>query len=201
MTRAPAEGERTALRGFRWQYDHIAALVYDGLLDETFQALRLTDPEVGRVDDLVLVSRREGVGFQFKSAEHPEAITLNKLLAPGKTDSGRHAPSLIAALGDGWQNLRDRHGAATVHLVTAEHASTSDHVCAGQDEGRPSPDHFSAFLQKVLEPLAAGDLTLASVPDGWAPAVNRLLVALGLPEDLREESSGAFVSKPAPRPL
>ena len=55
MTRAPALGERAALRGYRWQYDHAAELVYDALTDEDFEELRLTDPTAGRVDDLVLL--------------------------------------------------------------------------------------------------------------------------------------------------
>ena len=52
---APASGERAALRGYRWQYDHIAARVYNALLDSDLESLRLTDPKAGRVDDLVLI--------------------------------------------------------------------------------------------------------------------------------------------------
>ena len=55
MTHAPASGERAALRGYRWRYDHIASLVYDALLDGDFRAVRLADPDAGRVDDLVLI--------------------------------------------------------------------------------------------------------------------------------------------------
>ena len=55
MTRAPALGERAALRGYGWQYDHAAELVYDALVGNDFEELRLTDPAAGRVDDLVLV--------------------------------------------------------------------------------------------------------------------------------------------------
>jgi hypothetical protein len=36
-----------------WQYDQLAARVYDSLLDGSFIELRLVDPRVGKVDDLV----------------------------------------------------------------------------------------------------------------------------------------------------
>ena len=52
MSQAPASGERRALRGYLWQYDHIARLVYDALVEDTFVSLRLTYLEAGRVDDL-----------------------------------------------------------------------------------------------------------------------------------------------------
>ena len=50
MTHAPALGERAALRGYRWQYDHTAELVYDALVDGDFEELRLTDPTAGQVE-------------------------------------------------------------------------------------------------------------------------------------------------------
>jgi hypothetical protein len=48
-----ADGERQAIRGYMWQYDQLAARVYDSLLDGSFIELRLVDPRVGKVDDLV----------------------------------------------------------------------------------------------------------------------------------------------------
>ena len=39
MTQSSASGERQALRGFRWQYDHIAKHVYDALYDSDFVSL------------------------------------------------------------------------------------------------------------------------------------------------------------------
>ena len=67
MSLAPGDGERAALRGYRWQYDHMAALVYDALREDDFRQLRLTDPEVGQVDDLVLVREGRVDAYQFKS--------------------------------------------------------------------------------------------------------------------------------------
>ena len=75
MNRSPAAGERSAVRGYRWQYDHIATRVYDALLDGDLVAVRLTDPDAGRVDDLVLVRRGRVDGYQFKSSEFDGYVT------------------------------------------------------------------------------------------------------------------------------
>src|SRR5665647_271689 len=71
MEPSPASGERSAVRGYQWQYDHIAVRVYDALLDDELVEIRLTDPDAGKVDDLVLISRQGAHGYQFKSAEAP----------------------------------------------------------------------------------------------------------------------------------
>lgn len=36
MTQVPLPGEQSALRGYRWQYDHVARLVYDAIVDGEF---------------------------------------------------------------------------------------------------------------------------------------------------------------------
>ena len=202
LQRPPAAGERDAVRGFQWQYDHIAAQVYDGLVDDTFVSLRLTDPEAGRVDDLVLESINGTAGYQYKSARHPESLTFNRLLAAGRTAAGNHAPSLLHSLADGWQRLATRHGGATVHLVTADHASTSDRIAADVTNDRPSPDHFSCFLSDVLMPLRAGELIRATVRAGWQPALTRLLAESGVPEgDQDQFLRGLHIETSAQTPL
>ena len=74
MTRASAAGEQDALRGYGYQYDHIAAAVYDLYLAGRGFELRLVDPEAGAVDDCVLVlqprvagAQEEVHGYQYKS--------------------------------------------------------------------------------------------------------------------------------------
>ncbi len=57
MEASPASGERSAVRGYQRQYDRVAAKVYDALLDDDLVSVRLTDPDAGKVDDLVLVVR------------------------------------------------------------------------------------------------------------------------------------------------
>ncbi len=181
MNSAPADGERAALRGYTRQYDHIAALVYEAILDNELVALRLTDPDAGRVDDLVLIRRSRTDGYQFKSSEFAGYVTFNTLAKEQTTRSGSPAPSLLRALGDGWRTLRASYDNPGVHLVTDELASVHDRL--GNAEDRPSPDHFSAFVSRVLEPVRLGHLSLAEVDAGWRPTVRRFQESSGVSDD------------------
>ena len=190
MILAPASGERAALRGYRWQYDHIAARVYDALLDGEFHAVRLADPDAGRVDDLVLIGRDRTDGYQFKSVEYDSYLTFRQLVRPQRTRSGAKAPSTIRSLADGWTRLRKQWGNAQVHLVAQQLASVNDHL--GDARHRPSPDHFSAFLATVLAPLRRRELALDHVPAEWRPALSRLHEASELAHEEFEQFLAAL---------
>jgi hypothetical protein len=116
---SPDSGERAAVRGYRWQYDHIAALAYDALIQDDFVSLRLTDPRAGKVDDPVLVTRGGVDGYQFKSSESGGFLIFGQLLASQRTRSGGPAASLVRALADGWILLRRQYNVPVrVYLVT-----------------------------------------------------------------------------------
>ena len=181
MSHAPATGERTAARGYRWQYDHIAALVYDALYDSDFVALRLTDPLAGRVDDLVLVRHGRTDGYQFKSVEFDRALTFNQVVHDQRKGGSKRGPSLLRTIADGWNSLQSRQDNAHVHLVTQQFASVHDHLGQRGEADRPSPDHFSAFLKRVLRPLCSGEVALDEVGIGWQPALRKLREASGVP--------------------
>jgi hypothetical protein len=80
LPNAPATGERTALQGYRWQHDQLAAIVYDSLLNKTFESMRLVDPTAGKVDDLVLIRTTGPTGHQFKSTEAAGARLPRRVL-------------------------------------------------------------------------------------------------------------------------
>ena len=180
MSHAPGTGERAALYGYRWQYDHIAALVYDALLDHDLIALQLTDPTAGRVDDLVLTRHRRTDGYQFKSVQFDSYLTFSQIVKDQRTHSGNTAPSLLRSLADGWERLQGRQPSTYVHLVTQQLASVNDHLGDRNDPNKPSPDHLSAFCTRVLKPLRSGAITLDQVEAGWQPALTRLQEASGL---------------------
>ena len=180
MSATPASGERAALRGYRWQYDHIAARVYDALLDGDFRSLRLTDPDAGRVDDLVFIRRGRADGYQFKSAEFNRYLTFRQVITDQRTRSGDRAPSLLHSIADGWKGLQSQHGDTHVHLVTQDLTSITDHLGDTGSADRPSPDHFSALITRVLEPLCQGKTTFGDIEKGWRPALTRLERASGL---------------------
>jgi hypothetical protein len=171
---AAAEGERSAIRGYRWQYDQLAARVYDALLDDTFLSLRLTDPNAGKVDDLVLVTDGGTTGHQYKSEGDPGALTLTQLLAARQTRGGNPAPSHMRALADGWVALRNASGFTQVEFVTNKRGSTNDRLGTADDPQRPEHDSFAAFLDDVLNPIRIGNLHLTDVPAGWHHALKRV---------------------------
>ena len=181
MSHTPATGELAALRGYRWQYDHIAALVYDSLVDGDFVALRLVDPDAGQVDDLVLTRRGRTDGYQFRVVEPNRYLSFKDVVRKQRTRGGKDAPSLLRSLADGWSSLRSRGENTHVHLVTNRLASIRDRLGNTGDADRPSPDNFSAFLSRVLKPLHSGEIALEDVDPGWQPALERLRQNSGIP--------------------
>src|SRR5262245_28086515 len=77
-----AEGERSAVRGYGWQYDWIGERVLDALLADDLLKVQLVNPEVGRVDDLVLFRIGRIDGYQFKTSEDGGYITFRDLTGP-----------------------------------------------------------------------------------------------------------------------
>lgn len=186
MNRAPAEGERSALRGYTWQYDHIASLVYDSLIDDEFISLRLTDPDASRIDDLVLTRHGRTDLYQFKSSRHGRNLTFNNVVKDLQ-DHGSNATTLAGDLGDCWKSLRDQEEHLHVHLVWETAASVYDHLGERESADRPSPDHFRRFLSEILTPLRTGQIALEDVEAGWRPALERLREASGInKEDFRD---------------
>lgn len=161
------------MRGYRWQYDQLAAVVYDALLDNELQSLRLTDPEAGKVDDLVLITTTRRGGYQFKSAQPPGMITYTDLVKPRRTRSGGQAPSWLRSLGDGWVALREAGTDTTVSLVTNQLPSISDRL-PPPDESDDTQRTFAAFVTHVLNPVRSGALKLDHVPAEWAGAIKRM---------------------------
>lgn len=180
MPQSAAIGERQALRGYRWQYDHIAVLVYDALYDQEFRSLRLTDPEAGQVDDLVLKRLGRTDAYQFKSTENDRYVTFNQIIRKQKTRGGAEAPSLVQSLGDGWRLLQSQSESAHVHLVMQQLASPNDRLGTKGSPNRPPKDNFSSFLKEVLEPLRMGKLMLDEVAAGWQHVLAKLQEASGV---------------------
>ena len=180
MSQPSASGERAALRGYRWQYDHIAVHVYDALLDGNFVAIRLTDPEAGQVDDLVLIRRGRTDGYQFKSSEASGYITFGQVVKANSVGSGGVSTSLLQSLASGWKLLRSRWKDARVHLVLQQLPSVNDHLGENNDPHKPSPDHFKAFLTQVVKPLKEMALSPEAISVGWQPAFKRFEEASGL---------------------
>src|ERR1700735_1776098 len=124
-TTPPGEGERRAIGGYYPQYRVAAALTLRGLRDGTLDAIRLRDPEAGRIDDIQIIGRTKLDAFQVKWSRYDEALTFRDLTRPEGS-----SPPLIAQLGEGWNRLRAANVAkrVVVHLVTNRRPSANDHI-------------------------------------------------------------------------
>ena len=183
MAQSPADGERAALRGYRWQYDRIAVLVYDALCGSDFVALRLADPGAGRVDDLILRRKGRTDAYQFRSVEFPRPFSFRQLVE-GKHVSGESGKSsLIRTLADGWIALRPQWDNISVHFVTNQVSSVRGRISNENPENSSTPGHFSAFLTHVYKPIHNGSLALIHVPPAWSEALTRLRTGSGIPVD------------------
>lgn len=183
MTVSSASGERAALGGYRWQYDQIADRVYDALFDRDFVSLRLTDPDAGRIDDMVLVRSGRTDAFQFRSSRGSGPLTFSQVTDQQTNRSGKRIPSLAESLANCWRNPKLGSDPTHVHLVTTRQASTRDRVGDFNDPSRPVSGNFRSFLAQVLEPIRSGTLSLTDVDTGWAQALDRLRRATGLPAE------------------
>src|SRR4051812_41061649 len=92
----PAEGERRAQTGYQGQYRVSAAIIYRALREGRLEAVRIADPEAGRVDDVQVLSANRTDAFQVKWGEYPGSFTWNDLTKEETVrESGTKKPSLI----------------------------------------------------------------------------------------------------------
>lgn len=174
----PAEGERSAVRGYSAQYRIAAELIYALLLDGDLEWIRVADPEAGRVDDIQVGQTGRVDAYQIKWSEYEGRVTFRSLIGKDGT-SKNPQPSLLAQLADGWTKLtRSEPGrAAHVHLIM--HASASD-----ADDIDGTGRHFQAFLRHAWAARAmwAKDAGADVIRD-WSPAIEALRRATGLDTD------------------
>jgi hypothetical protein len=177
---APAEGERRAMAGYVPQYRVAASLILTELRGGTLEAIRIADPEAGRVDDIQVLSNGRLDAYQVKWHQYPGAITFHNITTPEAESS----PALILQLADGWKRLSSAHSArnVVVHLVTNAIASTHDTLPAG--DPRPNPCHFASFMQQEFVPVTTGRRSSGwQNSPGWQPAWKDLLSASSLSQD------------------
>jgi hypothetical protein len=179
----PAEGERRAQSGYQGQYQVSALIIYQSLRHGRLEAVRIADPEAGRVDDLQLVTAGRVDGFQVKWSEFPGAFTWNDLTKEAAGKDKEKKPPLIAQLADGWKRLRSRGGGrrAVVHLVTNDLPSSAPNANLPVGEEAPKPKHFAAFLEQVFFPAhRRGIDEPLTVLESWGHTWDQLVLASGL---------------------
>ena len=184
----PAEGERSAVTGFGFQYrDVAAALIYRSLLDpgdNAFESASFVDPRAGKVDDVQITTQSAHHAYQVKWTSSPSGVTLRSLTV---ADDGDVSP--LQQLYDGWQTLRGRHGKPVrVHWLTnalpSTHPERNDF--AGEGDARPPVATMAAFLDEVHRPYVAG----TPVPERWKAAWASLRESL---QNVSETDFDAFM--------
>src|SRR5205823_3267124 len=95
---SPAEGERRALLGYVPQYRVCARLVYDAILQGSFDWLELQSNEAGQIDDFVIASPGRLDAYQVKHGGAAITYTLASLLRPGQSRSGASNDTLMNTL-------------------------------------------------------------------------------------------------------
>ena len=173
---AAGMGERSAIRGYKAQYDAAAYFSARALRERLLQEVRLADLEAGRVDDLVLVlASGEVHGYQMKAVEGE--LSFNDFT---------RADGLLFQLAQGWKALREKYPkhSAHVHLISDQILSNSTHANVILPLGTPQPTepHFLAFWQTVWLPYqqSVREGTPNTVGADWQPAWETWQRASGL---------------------
>lgn len=177
-TPPPSQGERSAKVGFHAQDKFSASIILNRLRSRDLLAIRIADPDAGRVDDFQLLTSGRVDAWQVKWATHAGFITLNNLIS-----GDGNKPCLIAQLADGWQRIKaQRTGSrVVVHLATNSRPSKSDKVLPPDP---PSGAHLAAFMAECWQPLKLQRIEWDRWPKKWTSWMAALETASGLsPED------------------
>ncbi len=176
----PADGERSAMVGYVPQYAVAAELIYDSLLQGTFEWARIADPEAGRVDDIQVASPGRIDAYQVKWGEAVQTISFRDLISDTKRKSGPPKPNVMKQLADGWQRLRGLHQdrEIRVHFITRHVPSPSAKMPV--DQPTPKETGFQGFLRDCWHDRSWTRNNFSAVPSGWHSAVRAIQKATGL---------------------
>lgn len=176
----PADGERRAMIGYVPQYRVAAKLIYEALVEGTFQWARITDPEAGRVDDIQIAKPGQLDAFQVKWSETVQNISFSSFVPEEKSKKSKAKPGLVRQLAEGWQQLvpiyPDRQ--VYVHLITRQVPSSKAQLPL--DNPPPKDAHFQAFLRDCWQNKSWTEQGLDAVPSGWQAAMAAMQETTGL---------------------
>ena len=188
--------------GYRAQYYVSACVIVHNIREHGLEWIRIADPQAGHVDDLVIGTHGRVDAYQDKSTLYGGLITFNDL-----TRKNGQNPGLIAQLAAGWSDLRKRYSdrRVVVHLVTNQTPSDSTGARLPVGISRPTPPHFSAFIEQVWKPIKRNpSRASADLPAEWLTTWNAMREASGLTQEsfadfvLDCELEFGFGVRPAP---
>lgn len=167
--KSSAQGERAAIGGYKPQYDEFARCVYDCILDDSLEEIRVADDEenVGKLDDICYVTTDKVHAYQVKWTTVDHHITYNDFC------------DYLKGIVDGWRKLcvLYRNKTVVAHLLTNRECSLQDRSIvnnAGKKIGG-----FNDFVTNVLPKLCVGDV----VPTEWYDIIPQLKASIGLKDE------------------
>jgi len=168
-----SKGERAAMGGYLPQYDEFARSVYDCIVEDDLECIRVADSEdsVGKLDDICYVKNHEVHAYQVKWSNIDSVITYGSF------------KSLLPQIVDGWRKLKTNYPKKTVipHLLTNKGCSNS--------KIKNMPASFSDYTQQVILCLKENKL----VNQKWNKAYSDLKKFSTLTEDEWGEFWQVFV--------
>ena len=164
-----AKGERAAMGGYKPQYDEFARCVYDCIVDDSLEEIRVADDEefVGKLDDICYVTTSEVHAYQVKWTTVNEHITYKDFC------------NYLRGIVDGWRKLCVLYSnkAVVAHLLTNRECSSQDRSIvnnAGEKVGG-----FDDFVTFVLPKLCKGN----AVPPEWNNVLLQLKTTVGMEDE------------------
>ncbi len=180
---SPGDGERRAMVGFKPQYRIAAEFIYERLLAGTLEWVRITDPDAGAVDDILIATPGSLDAYQVKWGQDVQTITFEKFVTNKLDSKGKFLPSLIRELADGWAKLVSHHPLrhVRVNLISKHLPSPTADI---PREGTPvEGKSFQAFLRTCWTDRTWADQGLNAVPTAWHPAMKRIRKSTGLEQE------------------
>lgn len=142
-----AEGERRALIGLIPQYKLCAKFVYNALIEGRLDWLQILSNDAGQVDDFLIGSPNRLDAYQVKYGQKPDSYTLNSLLRPTKTSSGKVAESLVGQLSSAWMKLQGIYINDDVHVHLVQRGIPSTVGAIQSLPKKFQSENFHLFLE------------------------------------------------------
>jgi hypothetical protein len=166
-SKAPAEGDRIDLGGKVPQFKAFTHFVYQELLKDNLEWVRIADVKVKKLDDIQFATTGEIHAYQMKWSNQAKPPAFSFL------DFTKLLPEMIS----GWRALKKLHVKEDkilyVHIITNRKASVSDSVV---DSNGVKIGSFADFIKQVYKPIRAGD----KVNGAWKKLFDRLKNESGL---------------------
>lgn len=175
-----AKGERIAVLGYHAQYMVSAELIYNALLEARLEGIRITDPEAGQVDDILIASPGRLDAYQVKWGESVDNISFNCFISGEKGKDGTTKSSLVSQLANGWKKLSTKYSYrhVVVHLICKGIPSPKAKIPL--DEPLPLKPNFQGFLKDCWYDKKWIKKGIEAVPAGWQSAMLAIQKAAGL---------------------